>query len=457
MIRRTSLGLAYHGADSTIESGGLVQHGHARHGEIMRLKILSSMTFILWLCAAAAGAQFLQYTPPGGPEEEAETRREKLEHDFQEARFRLGAVRWDPVLTLRDVAYVRNFFANGEGPPDDFSATAGLGIRAFLRNGPKVTWSATVLPEYVWWAKQQERRRLNGTYFLGFAGYFNRLTVEVEAGRQQQQEIVTPEVPVPVSARRDGGELLLELRLTGATSAFSTVSVNRQEVLATDLNDLGLDELERLDREERVVRAGLRWRPREAWTIGLGAEFSEADFEPGTLNRSNSGTAPVVEARFEGNRLIVQADAAFRSLEAKQGALFLPYDRVTGGASVLLRAGNLLSPGIYFSRGLVYTLSSDYAYTEDERAGASLTISLGERSQARVFAETGTQDYTTFSLLAPSREDDVASYGASFTFGLTRNLFLSVRATRSRFDSNLSELDRTYTSAGATINILGLP
>jgi hypothetical protein len=457
MIRRAGLGMTYHDADSKIDSGGLVQHGHARHGEIMRLKILSSMTFILSLYAAAAGAQFLQYTPPGGPEEETETRRETLERDLQEARFHLGPVLWDPLITLRDVAYVRNFFATGDEPPDDFTATAGLGLRAFLRNGPKATWTARVLPEYVWWAKQPERRRLNGTYRLGFNGYFNRLTVEAEAGRQQQQEIVTPEVPIPVSTRRDGGEVLLELRLTGATSVFTAVSVDRQEVLAEDLSDIGFLQLAQLDREERVVRAGLRWRPREPWTIGLGAEVSEADFDSGTLDRSNSGTAPVAEVRFDGNRLRVRADVAFRSLEAEQGALFLPYDRVTGGASVSLRAGQVLTPGVYFSRGLVYPLSPAYAYTEDERLGASLTISLGRRTQARAFAETGTQDYTAFSALTPQRQDDVSSYGGSFTFGLTRNLTLDIRAARSRYDANLPGGDRSYTTAGATINLFGLP
>jgi hypothetical protein len=456
MVRRTGLGMTYHGADSKIESGGLVQHGHARHGEIMRLKILSSMTFILWLFAAAAGAQFLQYTPPGGPEQDPETRREKLEREYEEARFRFGAVRVAPLLSLRDVAYVRNSFASGDEPPDDFTATLGLGLRAFLRSGSKATWTAQVLPEYVWWVQQEDKRRLDGSYLLGFNGYFNRLTVEARAGRRQEQEIVTPEILVPVSTRRDGGELLLELRLTGATSVFTAASVDRQEILTEDLEDLGFADLERLERQERVLRAGLRWRPRQAWTLGVGAERSEVDFDEEALDRSNSGTAPVVEVRFEGNRLLVQADAAFRSLEAEQGALFLPYDRVTGNAFVSLWAGRALSPEIYFSRSLAYPLSSAYAYFEDERLGAALEIILGRRSRARLFVETGDNDYTGFSGLTPRREDDLSAYGGALSFGLHRNLSLVLHATRTSFDSNLPGFDRSYTTAGATINVLGL-
>lgn len=422
----------------------------------MRLKILSSMTFILWWFAAAAGAQFLQYTPPGGPEKDPETRREKLEREYEEARFRLGAVRVAPILSLRDMAYVRNFFAMGNEPPDDFTATLGLGLRAFLRNGAKATWTVQALPEYVWWAQQGEKRRLDGNYLVGFNGYFNRLTVEAQAGRRQQQEIVTPEVPVPVGARRDGGELLLELRLTGATSIFTAASVNRQEILTEGLDDFASTGLERLDRQERVLRGGLRWRPRTPWTVGVGAERSEVDFDDDALDRSNSGTAPVAEVRFEGNRLLVRADAAFRSLEAERGSLFLPYDRVTGGAFVSLQAGRVLSPGVYFNRGLVYPLSPDYAYVEDERLGVALDIVLGRRTRARLFTETGTDAYTAFSALTPRREDDLSAYGGSLSFGVSQNLSLVLHATRFSFDSNIPGLDRSYTSAGATINVLGL-
>ncbi|HEY4576151.1 MAG TPA: hypothetical protein VIJ26_19370, partial [Thermoanaerobaculia bacterium] len=177
------------------------------------------MTLILCLVALSgarpAGAQSLfQYTPPGGPEERPESRRQELEHQIENARYHLGSVHVAPWATLRDVAYVHSLFAaGGARQPNDVTATVGAGFRAYLRDGPKATWIGQVLPEYVWWQKQTERRQLNGRYLLGFAGYFNHLTLEVQGGRQQQQQLVTPEVPVPVSARNDGGELLAELRL----------------------------------------------------------------------------------------------------------------------------------------------------------------------------------------------------------------------------------------------------
>ena len=419
----------------------------------MRLKILSSMTFILWLYAAAAGAQFLQYTPPGGPEQDPETRRQELERELEEARFNLGVVRIAPWATLRNVAYVRNFFDVGEQPPDDFTATVGAGLRAYVRNGPKATWTARVLPEYVWWARQEERRRIDGRYLLGFQGYFNRLTVEVQAGRQQQQRIVTPEVPVLVSERRDGGEVLVEVGLSSAFSLFTAYSVNQLDSLVDDIDDPRVQELDQLNRDERVLRAGVRWEPRERWSFAVGAERSEVEFDRVTVDRSNEGVAPIAEVRFEGNRLEARADVAFRSLEAREGAVFVPYDRVTGGAAVFVEVSRVVTPSVYFSRGLIYSLFPQYAYLEDERLGAALNFDLGRRTRARLYAERGTNLYTPFLPLTPEREDDVTSYGGLLSFGLTRWLALEVSATRSRFESDIPGADRSYTTAGATINL----
>src|SRR4029077_7398342 len=125
--------------------------------------------------------------PPGGPAEKPVSRREAIDSEVAQARYHLGVVRIAPWLELRDVAYVRSLFSSGvQSSPSDFTATVGAGFHAYLRNTPKVTWSLGVLPEYVWWQRKTERRRLNGHYKLGVQGYFNRLTVEASGGREQQ-------------------------------------------------------------------------------------------------------------------------------------------------------------------------------------------------------------------------------------------------------------------------------
>lgn len=443
------------------DNAALAGHGNARQGETMRLKIRASMTLILCLTAllgraGSAGAQFLQYTPPGGPEEKPASRQEQLERELKEARYRLGPLRIAPWASLRDVAYVRSVFSTGAPAPNDFTATVGAGFRAYLRNGPKVTWVAEVLPEYVWWQHQAERRQLNGRYALGFAGFFNHLTLEARVRRQQLLQIVTPEVPLPVSSRSDGGELLAELRISGAFSAFAAATVTRQNNIVESLGDPRTSELRLLDRDEQVLRTGLRWRPTPPWSVALGAEHSRVDFLHGALDRSNSGTAPVTEIRFTGRRLSFETDAAARSLRASRGSEFVPYHGVTGSAAVSLQTPARLGGTLYASRNLEYSLSPLYAYLLDERLGAALNLSLGQRTQGRVFYEAGTNDYTAFTG-APPRHENVSSYGGALSFNLHRGLVLGIQGLRSRFDSNLSAADRTYSTVGATINFTGLP
>jgi hypothetical protein len=424
----------------------------------------ASMTLILCLTVLGlkvrgAGAQvLLQYTPPGGPQE-TESRREQLERELAVARYRLGPVHIAPWAALRDVSYVRSIVFTGARLPNDVTATAGAGFRAYLRNGPKATWTAQVLPEYVWWHRQTQRRQLNGRYSLGFSGFFNHATLEVRAGRDQQQQVVTPEVPTPVSSRRDGAEILTELQLSGAFSLFAAVSANRQNNLVEDVSDPDLTRLRFLDRDERVERGGVRWRPSRRWSVALGGEHVAVDFtHQGTLDRSHSGTAPVTELRFKGNHMAFQADAAVRSLSASRGAEFVPFHGVTGGGSLTLgERGKRVNGTLYSSRSLVYSLSPLYAYLVDQRLGAALIVGVGERALGRFFVEGGTNDYTAFAATTPRRSEDLSSYGASLTVTLHRSLSLGIQGLRSQYRSNLPGGDRSYTSVGTTISLTGFP
>jgi hypothetical protein len=425
----------------------------------------ASLTLILCLVALSgadrAGAQSIfEYTPPGGPEEKPESRQQELEHQVETARYHLGPVRVAPWATLRDIAYVRSLFtSSGVEQPADVTATVGAGFRAYLPNGAKATWIAQVLPEYVWWQKEVERRQLNGRYFLGYAGYFNHLTVEVQAGRKQQQQIVTPEVPTPVSSRNDGGELLLELRLSHAFSLFTSAAFNRQNNLVDDLRDPVTGALRLLDRDDRVERLGVRWHPERRWTVGVAGESTESDFvHEGTFDRSNSGTAPYFEVRFQGNRLAFEADAADRSLTARRGADFVPFHGVMGNVAVTLggtTARNHLT--FYANRNLIYSLSPLYPYLTDERLGAALAVTLGERTRGHLFVEGGHNDYTPFSPATPRRREDASSYGGSLTLELRRSLRMGIEGVRSHFASNVPGESRTYSSIGLTISLADIP
>lgn len=422
----------------------------------MRSEFRAFLAGILFLSITnTAEAQWTQYTLPGGPSERPGERREELEREIDQARYHLGPVRIAPWIGLRDVAYVRSLYSTGSEPPADWTATVGAGFRAYLHTGRKVTWTAAALPEYVWWKDQADRRRVNGRYGLGVHGFFNRLSVELMADREEQQQIVTPEIPELANSRTDSLRLLSELKLTGAISAFAAGSIAEQTALDDDLPGSRVDQLSLLDREDRTARVGLRWRPREPWMFGLGVESTSSDFAESALDRSNEGTSPVLEARYERRRITVDADLAARSLEAREGAAFVAFDDVTGQASVQWTAAGGLSVSVYGNRDLLYSISPGYAYLSDERVGAAVLLSLIRQTQLRVFAETGTYDYTAFSPAAAPRSEDVDSFGGELTVNVWRSVNLEISGVRSEIDSNLPGSDRSYTAVGATLSLLG--
>jgi hypothetical protein len=448
--------MTYHGGNPSdfVCDRALANHGRVRRVETMRLKTQASMILVLFLMAGSAGAQF-EYTAPGGPEEKPASRKQAFELEVSRARYQLGPVHVAPWASLHDVAYVRALINTGQQLPSDFTATGGAGFRAYLRNGPKVTWSAEVLPEYVWWEKEVDRRRFDGRYQLGFHAFFNRLTVEATAGRSQQLQLVTPEVPVLTSSRQDGGEITTELELTHTFYLFAAGSFTDHTYLASEATDPAVTSLHLLDRQERLIQGGLRWQPYEDLWLALGVEGSRVDFARAALPRSNSGTSPLARFHYRSRLLGVDGELAFRSLSARQESDFVSYHKTTGSVALTIGDSRHLLGSIYTSRSLVYSITPGYAYLQDDRLGVSLRESLGRRFSVRIFAETGSDDFTAFTAGTPHRHDDVVSFGGGVDFDLGREVILGFNALHSNFAPSTSGPSRTYSSAGLTLSFGG--
>jgi len=409
-------------------------------------------TIVLVLVSAEmANAQFNQYTPPGGPLERPTTREERLKLEMKAARYHLGPILLAPEAGIKDVAYVRDLIATDDGPPPDVTATVSAGFRSYLHTGPKVVWVGRFLPEYVWWSRRNDSRHLNLSYGVEGLGFFNRLFVGVAAQRSEHQEILTPEVPALASSHSDLLQATAEARWTSAFSSFVTVTEDRQKGLVDELDDSRLREISLLDRTDQVVRGGVRWRPRPGWTLGLGAERSQADFDRRERDSSNSGTAPVLEAVIERHRFFFQADVASRSLSAREGSRFIAFDGVTGNVGLSIRPRPTLEVWGYGSRNLVYSLSPSYPYLDDRRLGLSVVLSSGRRLISRIYGETGTNDYTAFTPATPDRRDTVRSFGGSIRFQVSERVILIAGVTRSRFESNLPGNGRSFTSGGLSV------
>lgn len=405
------------------------------------------------LAVSPAAAQFSQYTQPGSlVQEPADLSRETLETAIEEARWRLGPVRIQPWLGFRDAGWYRN----PDGLDDDttdFSATGGAGARFYLPVGPKVFVALHALPEYVWWQKATERRRLNGRYGLGVFGYFNRLTVTAEGTRAEARSPLSFELPREVNHRQDRAELAAEVAVTRSLSLFAGFAETDYSVI-TDGDGPGSQPLATLDRTERATRGGVRWALGSKWTLGAGVERSETEFPAGSLDRGSRGTSPLLEARFESHRVTATADVVFRSLEAREGARFVAVDETTGGFRLEF-PGNRLVGALYARRDLGLSVQTDYSHYVGDVVGLGATLELGERSELLLFAESRRNDFVTLGPGIAKRRDDLRAFGAEWSLMLGRSLRLVIGGSNSQLDSSLPGGDRDTTSVRAGFTLGG--
>lgn len=380
-------------------------------------------------------------------------------------------MRLSPWLGLSSLEYVDNAF----GLPDaagektaDVTATAGAGLRAYLPAGRRVVWAAHALPEYTWWRELEDRRGVNGRYGLGAFGFFNRLTLEATAARDQGQRVATPEIPQAVRQRTDRAGLAVELTVSNRVSVFAAGERLELRHQLKGERDPRTAPLGRLDRDQNLLRGGLRYRFPGGWAVGAGAEHSEVEFTaasapacaPGggadcPADRSNSGTSPFLELRRDGPNDTLRLEVARRSLEPLPGSAFEPYEETTAAFEVGLNTAGRLVVLLYGSRNLVYSLAEGYSDIQDDRAGVALERELGWRTRLRVFGEAGRNDYRAAAPGVADREDDTRAFGVAFNFKVGEGSSFVLQVSRTELDSNLPGFDRSVTAVGTGVNFGG--
>lgn len=411
-------------------------------------------TLALWLAAlvpAASSAQFVQYLEPGSFNLGREATQEDFETAMEEARWRLGRLYVDPWVGLRDLGWVDNVQGLSESRPTaaDFTVTLGAGVRAYRPIGGEVIFAAHLLPEYVWWQDSTERRRLNGRYGAGFFGNLGRTGFEVTARRVDESRYFSREVEARVNSRDDRLDASVEVELGAGVSLFASGRLRQIESLTTD--EEGLEGIDVLDRDETLVRAGVRFRLAGDWVVGIGAEESETDFAAQIVDRSSSGTSPVVELGLESDVVRLEADVAFRDLEPTAGSLFEPYREATGRLRLGIKPTGRAELQLFADRNLVYSVDPRYTYFEDTAWGVGLLTSLGSSVSLRVFAQTGTDDFAAVAA-APPRSDDFDSFGGSVRVGFGR-VTLEVSGARTRYESSVADFDRQITEIRTGLSI----
>lgn len=386
--------------------------------------------------APALPAQSTQYTPPGTLGRPVVDRREALQRAVEEARWRLGPLRVEPWIGLREVARVEQESPDGE-TESDVTASAGAGLQLYLPVGSRTTLAAETLPEYVWWKEREDDRRLAGRYSAGLFVHANRFALEVTGRSIDGDTAIGPELEARVPSEQRFGRARIEVPIAGGLALFG-----RAELSSYDVDAAGIaPAAEALERDENEWQAGVRWR-RGDFEIGLGAGGFAAEFDSAGAARDADGSSLLAELGLTREKLGFQLGATAFELEPADGSGFEGFDDTLGQARLWWSPRERFRLAFYGQERLTWSIESERSYFVDRRLGTELGLSFGHRLAGRAFYETGENRYSRRDGQA-ARADDAESLGAGLDVELRRGLRLSGLWRRTTVENPAFEVDRT--------------
>ena len=423
------------------------RRGHNERGRCVRpLRALAAGLACAVVLGGLAGPAAAQYSAPGSstPSDEMPSE-QSLEENIEAAPWQTGGLRILPWAGFRDVALVRTQDPSGD-ETDDFTATVGAGVRAYLPVGGKLYWAAHALPEYVWWSDQDSKRRTNGRYGLGAFGYFNRLQVEASYRISETQRFFSNEVQELTTTQELVTRLGAEVKLGARLSVFARGERLEQENQEDDNPRFNL-----LDRDEEGFVTGVRYRAPRGWMVGLGYEDISVDFVSGARNLSNTRTAPRLELLMDGNRIDVNLLLRAVEQEPESRSDFRPVDETVGNLDALWKLSERVAMLTYARRDVFYSLDADQSHYLGERFGGRLDFDL-RKAVLGAFVELGEDDYVPLGSQVP-RLDDVTTFGAFLDFQFRDLFVLSIQLRETEYDSNFDNFDRDVTNLGLSVEL----
>jgi len=405
-----------------------------------------------WLLAYAlapslALGQFSQYVTPGTLDETPQRIGPLLKEAMAASPWRAGRLHLSPAFELRELAYDSNV-GNRQSEPkvSDVTATVAVGLRSYLPFGSDLVFAMHALPEYVAWNRLDERNDVNGRYGLGVFGPLGPLDLHASVTRVDDDRFLSRELEDRIDSREIGADLALDFHFPKGFELFTLSSLREIDYVRSEENT----SLTRLNREDTSIRLGLRRQLTGGVVLSLGVEDREADFDnPGALATS-SGTSPFGELRYQGKRLTLSTELVAQTLDFDNAPDF-EYDTLLGRFSSVWSPLPFLEFQLYGNRNLVYALDSQWTFFEDQNLGFGLVSSLGSRAVARLFVESGDNDYTSLGNNPLLRSDDFDVLGGDLLLKLGR-VTVELAISETEFDSNIESFDRTVNNI--TINLV---
>jgi hypothetical protein len=386
--------------------------------------------------------------------------KEEVETEMQNARFKLGPVRLLPQLILNGPTYDSNALGATGGDPkfDDWTASVSAGLGVLIPLSKKMYLRGTILPEYIWYDRLEDRRTFGGTYGGSLYGFFNRLSFQADYATALTPTYANSEILTPVLGDFQGGSLKTEVEISGLWSVYAA-GVYQELDYSSLGNPIVNLPLSFLDRNEGAVRGGLRYHWTSYFYVGVGGEGTRTEFPEDPLRADNDSTAFIASVHYDRPRLFINLNGGYRQGRAINGSRFPEYDTFTGSGFISYQLLSRMSLSVYGQRRVTYALFVDNPYYFENLGGVGLSYQLGARVNVNGFAELGTNEYPVPVILPDEssvvRVDDVTNYGGGFTIRLWKGASFGFQVTQMEFDSNVPQFDRDVLrfTGGLTIGV----
>ena len=408
--------------------------------------------FALAILAAAALPVLAQNglggAPDGGP---VIPTRESFDESLREAPWNLGGWRFQPWLGVRDASLVSNQLTTngggqtGDNAESDFTIAVGAGLRAYYPK-KKLLFTAHVLPEYVWWQSNRDKRQLNGRYGAALFGHYNRLRFELFARLVEQQAFFSREVQQLTSTSHFENRAQLEVDLARGIAVYAYASAQTYE---GNQDDFAV--FRSLDHDDQAAGAGLRLFSPRGWSARIGFEQNSSDFAAGARDLSNDGNQVEVELGYERRRFSGHLRLRFLELEPTATSVLEPYSDVGGSFDLAYEANERLELATYASRSFGYSVDGEFSNFTSELTGLRTRLK-SKRGALGLFASFGQDEYERLGDAA-NRLDDVTELGAQLDVRLRRLFVVAFTVLRRDYDSSDDLFDRDVTSFGVSVQL----
>ena len=409
------------------------------------------------LVAAAARAQ--DDVPQGRiiPEEEA------IRNDMSRARLRLGPLRLIPSIEVRNAGYDNNVYASGDNQVSDYTATVTAGFRFLLPVGSKMFLRADALPTYTWYDKLTDRRFFGGFYDGVLFGFFNRMSVALEATGDQTYRNYSSEFDSPVVHKNStiGGSV--ELNVAGplyvfGSGGYSRVRYSEEGTIPPDGSPTEPQPVIANDRNVTTYSAGVRYRKSGLLSTSLAYTEIRSDYQNQEVFRDNLNRALMAGLLISHQNLFLNLTGGWRE-GVPDGSLYPSYSTGVGAFFFSYFPMHWLELRAGGRRRIVNSLSATNPYYFESRLNTSLAAELFGRLLLKGYYEQGPNNYPVVQQNDNGdlikRRDEARIYGGALSIKVIRNVVATGAVTRHVIDSNIQSLDRDYTRFTAFLTFNG--